>query len=151
MKKEEIIPAVPIQKASELCGLTTHMITYLGRIDVLVPSGNAPGRGRKRLFTFADVLFLRMIAELLQRGIEVKRLGKALKRAKAEADMWLDIKKRPRRFLITDGTEVMIRNKGKLESKTMNGQFVFAFVLDVAAAHKPLAEAWPKTIHTRRA
>lgn len=144
MAKQSSIPAVTIKKASELSGLSTHMLTYLGRIDVLIPSGSLPGRGRKRLYTFSDVLFLKMIAELLTRGIEVKRLGEALKRVKAEADGWLNVRACPRQFLITDGTEVMIRKKGQLESKTLNGQYVFAFVLDIAAAHRPLAEAWPR-------
>lgn len=149
MSKAQIIIAVPIKKAVELSGLTAHMITYLGRIEVLIPSGNVGGRGKRRLYTFSDVLFLRLIADLLARGIEVKRLGKALRRVKAEADDWLDLKARPRHFLVTDGTEVMLRRKGQLESKTMNGQLVFAFVLDVAAAHKPLAEAWPKAADQR--
>jgi DNA-binding transcriptional MerR regulator len=144
MAKEETIAAVPIKKAAELSGLTTHMLTYLGRIDVLTPSGNRGGRGRRRLYTFSDVLFLRMISEMLMRGIEVKRLGAALKRVKVEADDWLDLRARPRHFMVTDGTEVMLRRRGQLESKTMNGQLVFAFVLDIAAAHKPLAEAWPR-------
>jgi hypothetical protein len=33
----------------------------------------------------------------------------------------------------------------------MNGQLVFAFVLDVAAAHKPLAELWKKVAAKRAA
>lgn len=144
MAKEETVAAVPIKKAVELSGLTAHMITYLGRIEVLIPSGNPGGRGRRRLYTFSDVLFLRMIADLLARGIEVKRLGQALRRVKSEADDWLDVKTRPRHFLVTDGTEVMLRRRGQLESKTMDGQMVFAFVLDVAAAHRPLAELWPR-------
>lgn len=151
MAKEESIATVPIKKAAELSGLTAHMITYLSRIEVLLPSGNPGGRGRRRLYTFSDVLFLRMIADLLARGIEVKRLGKALRRVKSEADDWLDVKTRPRHFLVTDGTEVMLRRKGQLESKTLNGQLVFAFVLDVAAAHKPLAQIWPKVAIRRAA
>jgi len=143
MAKPAILLSVPVKKAAELSGLSAHMLTYLSRIEVLIPSGNEPGRGRRRLYTFSDVLFLRVIAELLIRGIEVKRLGKALKRAKDEADTWLDVRSRPHHFLVTDGTEVMLKKKGQLESITAGGQLVFAFVLDIAAAHKPLAQAWP--------
>lgn len=146
MPKTQTVVAVPIKKAAELSGLSTHMLTYLGRIEVLIPSGNSGGRGKRRMYTFSDVLFLRMIAELLSKGIEVKRLGQALRRVKAEADDWLEMKARPRHLLVTDGTEVMLRKRGELVSKTMNGQLVFAFVLDVAAAHKPLAEAWPRPV-----
>ena len=120
------------------------MLNYLGRIGVLIPSGSMPGRGRRRLYTFSDVLFLKLIADLLSKGIEVKRLGTGLKRIKEQADLWLEVKKRPRWYLVTDGTEVMLREKGRLESKTADGQFVFSFVLDMEAAHAPLATAWPR-------
>lgn len=149
MAKEETVAAVPLKKASELSGLTTHMIIYLDRIDVLKASGSPRARGRRRLFTFCDVLFLRLIAELLAKGIEVKRLGQALKRAKSEADAWLDVKKQPRHYLVTDGTEVFIRRKGRLESKTVDRQFAFTFVLDLAMAHAPLADVWPRGVKKR--
>lgn len=143
MSQENFFPAVTIAKAAELSGLNQHMITYLGRIEVMKPSG-ASGRGRTRRFTFNDVLFLRVIAELLRRGIEVKRLGAALQRAKAEADAWKDVRSAPRHFLVTDGTEVYLRRKGRLESKNVDGQLAFAFVLDLAYAHTPLTTCWPR-------
>lgn len=134
--------SVDITRASALSGLSAHMITYLGRIDVMRPSG-ASGRGRRRRYTFNDVLFLRVIAEMLGRGIEVKRLGAALRRAKAEADLWDDVKAAPGHYLVTDGTEVYLRRKGMLESKTIDGQLSFAFVLDLGRAHAPVAAGWP--------
>ncbi|WP_077145897.1 MerR family transcriptional regulator [Sphingopyxis sp. KK2] len=143
MTQEVSFPAVTIAKAAELSGLKQHMITYLGRIDVMKPSG-ASGRGRTRRYTFNDVLFLRVIAELLRRGIEVKRLGAALRRAKEEADAWEDIRSAPGHFLVTDGTDVYLRRKGRLESKNVDGQFAFAFVLDLAYAHGPLTDDWPR-------
>jgi len=137
-------PYVDVVKASALSGLSVHMITYLGRIDVVHPTG-AGGQGRRRLYTFNDVLFLRVIAELLGRGIEVKRLGAALKRAKAEADLWGDVRAAPRHYLVTDGTEVFLRRKGRLESKTVDRQLTFAFVLDLGHAHAPIVAGWPST------
>jgi len=143
MTQQKSFPSVTIAKAAELSGLKPHMITYLGRIDVLQPSGTS-GRGRPRRYTFNDVLFLRVIGELLRRGIEVKRLGTALRRAKAEADAWEDVRSAPRHFLVTDGTEVYLRRKGRLESKNVDGQLAFAFVLDLAYAHGPLTTGWPQ-------
>lgn len=138
-------PTVGPKKAEELSGLKPDMLTYLSRIDVLKASGNdKPGRGRPRSFTFTDVVFLRAIADLLDRGIEVKRLGKALRKAKANANQWMDIRRAPNRFLVTDGTEVFFRHLGQLESKTFDGQLAFAFVLDLRPPHKAVAEAWPR-------
>ncbi|MSW51033.1 MAG: MerR family transcriptional regulator [Actinobacteria bacterium] len=134
--------SVDISTASAISGLSSHMITYLGRIDVLRPSV-ASGRGRVRRYSFNDVLFLRVIAELLARGIEVKRLGAALRRAKNEADLWGDVRAAPRHYLVTDGAEVYLRRKGRLESKTVDGQLAFAFVLDLAHPHGSVTEGWP--------
>jgi DNA-binding transcriptional MerR regulator len=134
-------PAVSIAQASALSGLSTHMITYLGRIDVLTPT--VRGRGRTRLYTFSDVLFLKVIAQLLARGIEVKRLKSELRHARTECEMWIDIRRMPRRYLVTDGTELFVRNRGRLESKS--GQLAFAFVIDLDPAHRTISQEWPTT------
>jgi DNA-binding transcriptional MerR regulator len=136
-------PCIPVSQASALSGLSTDMITYLGRHDILNPT--IRGRGRTRLYAFSDVMFLKVIADLLARGIEVKRLKQSLQRARAECERWIDIRSAPRRFLVTDGTELFIRNRGQLESKTKNGQLAFAFVLDLNIAHQAVAQSWPDT------
>jgi DNA-binding transcriptional MerR regulator len=134
-------PSIPIAQAAKLAGISVHMITYLGRYDILSPT--IRGRGRTRLYTFNDVLFLKVIADLLTRGIEVKRLKQSLQRARSECEIWIDIRKVPNRYLVTDGTELFIRDQGRLESKTRNGQLAFAFVLDLASAHRTISQAWP--------
>lgn len=143
MRKDPKNPAVPVTQASDLSGLTVDMITYLGRMDILKPSLGG-GRGSRRLFTFNDVIFLKVIADLLARGIEVGRLKASLKRARQEAQTWIDIRRAPRHYLVTDGTELFVSRKGELESKTTNGQFAFAFVLDLLPAHRQISEAWPE-------
>jgi len=149
MGKPQKNPAIPIQLAADLSGLSLHMVTYLGRLDILTPSEGG-GRGRPRMYTFSDVLFLKVIADLLARGIEVKKLNAALKKAKAEAETWVDIRRAPRHYLVTDGTELFVSKKGRLESKTLNGQLAFAFVLDLAPAHRAIADAWPKEATNKR-
>jgi len=144
MAKDNKNPTVTILQAAQLSGLSTHMITYLGRNDILAP--RVRGRGRARLYTFSDVLFLRVIADLLAQGIEVTRLKKALQRTRDECELWIDIRKAPRRYLVTDGTEVFVSNRGRLESKTKNGQFAFAFVLDLDPTHKRVAKEWPNPL-----
>lgn len=143
MKVVKKNPSVPVHEAARLSGLSVHMITYLGRMDILTPSGSSAQRGRRRLYTFADVIFLKVIAELLLKGIEVRRLREALKRAREETLLWVDIRREPRRYLVTDGAELYVQKNGKLESKTVNGQLAFAFVLDLGPAHRAVAEAWP--------
>jgi DNA-binding transcriptional MerR regulator len=140
--ENEKTPTVGPERASQLSGIMPHMLTYLARIDVLKPSGGPGGRGRPRQFTFNDVVFLKAIANLLAKGIEVKNLGRALQRAKADADSWMDIRTAPGRFLVTDGTEVFLSKAGQLESKTFNGQLAFGFVIDLRETHKYIAKVW---------
>lgn len=137
-------PSIPVDEAARLSGLSKHMLTYLGRTEILVPSGSEPRRGRRRAYTFSDVIFLRVIAELLNKGIEVRRLREALSCARAETELWIDIRHSPHRYLVTDGKDLYVNRKGRLESKTVNGQFTFAFVLDLSSTHKFIADSWPK-------
>lgn len=144
MEPVERNPRVPIWEAARLSGLSPAMITYLGRNGIVTPSGQSPRRGRRRLYTFSDVIFLKVIADLLEKGIEIKRLRQALERARDETEGWVDIRRLPRKYLVTDGNELYVRDKGKLESKNSNGQFAFAFVLDLGLTHKAIAGAWPQ-------
>ena len=66
-----------------------------------------------------------------------------IRKLRLETDTWIDIRHAPRHYLVTDGTELFVRKKGELESKTMDGQLAFAFVLDLGPTHKKIAEAWP--------
>jgi DNA-binding transcriptional MerR regulator len=149
-------PSIPILQAAKLAGLSVHMVTYLGRHDILSPT--IRGRGRTRLYTFSDVLFLKVIADLLASGIEVKRLKQSLQRARIECENWIDIRKAPKRYLVTDGTELFIRDQGRLESKTRSGQLAFAFVLNLASTHRIISKSWPsqhqakisKRVHARQ-
>jgi DNA-binding transcriptional MerR regulator len=142
MSKDNKNPTVSIAQAARLSGLSAYMITYLSRTDVLAPT--VGGRGRKRMYAFGDVLFLKVIADLLARGIEVRRLRQAIQRARGECELWIDIRQAPRRYLVTDGTELFIRSRGRLESKTKNRQLAFAFVLDLDPTHKAVSQDWPK-------
>ena len=145
MSKQLKNPAIPVADAARLSGLSVDMITYLGRVDILKAT-HGGGRGSRRLFTFGDVLFLKTIADLLARGIEVARLKSGLRKARAEVQGWIDIRTAPRYFLVTDGTELFVRRRGELESKTMNGQLAFAFVVDLAASHRTISSAWPDEV-----
>jgi len=123
------------------------MVTYLGRLDIATPTYG--GRGKARRFTFGDIVFLRALSGLLASGIEVKRLKRALVKLRAHSELWEDIRTAPARYLVTDGTELMVQREGELESKTMNGQLVFAFVLDLKHLHRAVAASWPDSTRSR--
>lgn len=141
-------PLLTVNDAVRLSGLSVHMIAYLGRINLVEPNGG--GRGKARRFSFGDILLLRVISELLGKGIEVKRLKKSLSKIKFQSAAWSHVRRAPAKYLVTDGTEVFIRQQGELESKTMNGQLAFAFVLDLESAHRDIADSWPDVEKQKR-
>jgi DNA-binding transcriptional MerR regulator len=126
--------------ACELSGLTATMLDYLTREKFIVPSGSSKrGRGNKRLFTFGDIVALRVISQLLSSGLEIRRLSRGLKRfrklvaASQPGAM-------PFRFIVTDGVDVFFEADGSLESLTQNGQLAFMFLIDLTHCDRAIRE-----------
>ena len=123
--------------------LSRTMLDYLTREGLIVPSGTPKrSRGKKRLYSFGDVVTLRVIAKLLKSGIEVRRLRRALKRFRTKISK-CEPGKIPFRFLISDGTEVFFENEGTIESLTQNGQLAFVFLIDMKKCEAEITELEP--------
>ena len=123
--------------AARLSGLTVDMVNYLCRHEIVVASGSkARGRGTARKYTFADILLLRVLAQLLGQGVSVLGLRKSLavyrKRA-GQADL------ASCRYFVTDGYNVYLQDEGRLENLT-SGQQAFAFVLDMQPIRKKVLQ-----------
>ena len=128
----------PTNRAAVLAGFNTgHMVDYLARTGVVVPSVRAtPGRGRTRLYSFQDIVLLRALNRLLKKGIPVQRLKDA---QKTYCRLFERKKGRtlPARYLMTDGERVLFEEEpGKIVDLTDNGQMAFAFIVDL----KPIIE-----------
>jgi DNA-binding transcriptional MerR regulator len=121
-----------VRKASRLSGLTPRMLDYLYRAGILPPSiRRSPGRGRKRYYSFGDVVVLRLLAQLLRCGISVSKLRKSLRvlRSRHRAIKPDSV---PEQFLVTDGSRIYFRQgKGVLEDLSPTGQLAFAFVVEL--------------------
>jgi DNA-binding transcriptional MerR regulator len=118
-------------EACRFSGLSPTMLDYLTRESFIVPTGSIRrGRGIRRLYTFGDIVTLRVIAQLLRSGIEIRRLRRALRTLQKRM---ADAKpgQLPFRYLVTDGAEVFFRDNLNVESLTRDGQFAFAFMIDV--------------------
>lgn len=121
-----------IADAAKYSGMTRNMIYYLGRAGVFKPSGSkVSGKGRPKIFTFGDVVILRVIDKLLKSGVSVKRLKKALialRKYHAE----ITPRTLPGKYLLTDGTTIYFRKEGEsLEVLDNNRQLAFTFVLEL--------------------
>jgi DNA-binding transcriptional MerR regulator len=120
-----------VSRACELSGLTSTMLDYLTRERFIVPSASSKrGRGNKRLFTFGDVVTLRVISQLLRSGIEIRRLWRGLRELRK---LVANSKpgELPFRFVVTDGTDVFFEGADSLQSLTQGGQLAFFFLIDL--------------------
>ena len=121
---------------------TPQMVDYLARTGIVTPSIRAkPGRGRRRLYTFGDVVLLRAVNVLLSAGLSVAKLKIALDTVRSKFRN-LTPEQAMSRFLITDGQKVLLEDETHaLIDLTADGQLVFAFVVDVEAARQDVIRA----------
>lgn len=133
---KKIVEWYTAKQAAQLSGLTSDMVNYLCRYEIIKPTGsNIRGRGRARRFTFTDVLLLRVVSKLLDNGVSVLRLRKSLsalqKRGKKARDML------SKKYVATDGFNIYFKDNGILEIFE-SGQTAFAFVLELGTLRKEL-------------
>ncbi|MBK5084612.1 MerR family transcriptional regulator [Burkholderia sp. R-69927] len=120
------------------------MLNYLCRYEVAVPSGNSQrGRGKRRQYTYTDILLLRVLAQLLKQGVSVIGLRKSLTAYRKRNAVLPDISSC--RYFVTDGYNVFLQDGGRLEDLT-SGQRAFTFVLDM----EPVREALQKQMRRVR-
>lgn len=119
-----------IRTAGRLSGLEPAMVDYLCRQKVLVPTPARPGRGRDRIYSFGDVVMLRVLKHLLECGISVSKLRKSLEAVRKRHG---EIKRDsvPERYLVTNGTVIYFRASEKALEEVENGQLAFAFVIEL--------------------
>jgi DNA-binding transcriptional MerR regulator len=130
---KKLIPVhlVDARRACKLSLLSRTMLDYLTREGFVVPSGSTDRRrGKPRLYTFGDIVTLRIIARLLASGIEIRRLRKSLRLLRQQM-AGAPPGGLPFRFLVTNGKEVFFENAGNVESLTHGGQLAFAFLIDL--------------------
>jgi len=86
-KNNDVVKAYYMSKElAYLTGLTHNMVTYLRRIELLVPLQptnrpqlNRPRYGKARLYTFSDVLLGRSLRKLLDAGVSVKEIQESIR------------------------------------------------------------------------
>ncbi|MGH2701463.1 MAG: MerR family transcriptional regulator [Actinomycetota bacterium] len=121
-------------QASRYTGCTAHQLRYWDRISLVKPSVQKTGGrpGVKRLYSFRDLVSLRVIKSLLDGGMSLQRVRKAIEflRKKAGLDQHLsDLK------LVTDGNSIfqIARNDGEILDALRQGQMSFFLAIDDVA------------------
>jgi DNA-binding transcriptional MerR regulator len=119
------------QQASKLTGCTQHQLRYWDRVDLVRPSiqGTGGRPGVRRLYSFRDLVALRVVRSLLDNGMSVQRVRRAWDylRRNAEMDSHLSEVK-----LVTDGQTIFRVASGdeELLDALRDGQLAFFVAID---------------------
>ena len=121
-------------QAIRFTGCTAHQLRYWDRISLVKPSVQATGGrpGVRRLYSFRDLIALKVIRSLLEGGMSLQRVRRAIEylRKKAALDEHLSEVK-----LVTDGRSIfkIARSDGEILDALREGQMAFFLAIDEIA------------------
>ena len=109
------------KRTAEIAGITYRQLDYWARRDVVRPSlTKASGSGSRRLYSYRDLLELRVIKTLIDSGIKLQQIRKGLDYLRDQ--LGEDI---TTASLVISGTNSMVVNtEGELIELLQNGQGV---------------------------
>ena len=129
-------------QACKLVGISYRQLDYWARTELIVPSRQAAtGSGTPRLYSFADLVQLRVVKRLLSTGISLPKIRKALDWLRAETPDGITLHEST---LLSDGIDIWLSHhpaetQHYLMDVLRRGQGVFAIA--VGQVHHDLAGA----------
>ena len=130
-------------EAARITGIrSTHMLDYLHRMGIVRPQYAAtPGKGKRRHYSYTDLVVLRLVARMLEQGLSVKRLKASLAELRKHVTS-LDSDLTASLFLVTDGKNAYWKKSPtEVIDLTATGQLAFSFVLNARAIHSEVRHA----------
>lgn len=122
------------EQASRLSNCTHHQLRYWDRVGLVNPSiqGTGGRPGVRRLYSFRDLVALRVVRSLLDNGMSLQRVRRAWDYLRREGDMedhLSDVK------LVTDGQTIFHvgSDEGELMDALRQGQLAFFVAIDEIA------------------
>jgi DNA-binding transcriptional MerR regulator len=111
---------------SEIVGITYRQLDYWARTGLVSPSiRKAEGSGSQRLYSFEDIVRLRVVKRLLDAGVNLERIRSALEELARQGRALSDV------TLASDGRTVYaIDDDRQLLDLLQRGQGVFAIAVD---------------------
>ena len=119
--------------ACHAAGITYRQLDYWARTGLVVPSvRDASGSGTQRLYSFRDIVVLKVVKRLLDAGVSLQNIRKAIETLRSRGvDDLADI------TLISDGTTVYeCRSPEEVVDLLQGGQGVFGIA--IAGAFKEI-------------
>ena len=119
-------------QACRFTGCTAHQLRYWDRIRLIKPSvQETRGRpGVRRLYSFRDLISLKVIRSLMDGGMSLQRVRKAydyLRRKGALEDHLSEVQ------LVTDGRSIFNVSEGELLDALKEGQMAFFMCIEEVA------------------
>jgi DNA-binding transcriptional MerR regulator len=136
------------REVARLAGFeTVVMLNYLEQSGTFVrEQSGKPHHGKRRLYTYRDLVVLRAINRLLAMGARPKRIQEAIEtfirlaELPADADALSDFARKSALFVVTHDAVLYAQPEGLVELGR-NGQLAFSFLIDSARALEPVAAA----------
>lgn len=122
------------EQASSLTNCTHHQLRYWDRVNLVSPSLQSSGGrpGVRRLYSFRDLVALRVVRGLLDNGMSLQRVRRAWDylRRNASMDEHLAAVK-----LVTDGSTIfaVTHDEGEILDALRQGQLAFFVAIDEIA------------------
>lgn len=108
------------RQAAEIVGITYRQLDYWARTDLLRPSAaDAQGSGTRRVYTYRDLLELKVIKDMLDAGIKLASVRDVFDYLRRQLDA--DIASA---HLVVSGGSVVLCNGDELLDVVRNGQGV---------------------------
>lgn len=116
------------------------MLNYLCREKIVIPtSSGSRGHGVPRKYSFGDVVALRLVARLSAAGVSVLRLRRAMQRLR-KLHPQITLTSLPGSHVVTDGRDIYIKRERESLERALDGQFAFAFVIELAPLRKEVID-----------
>ena len=119
------------QQATRLTGCTPHQLRYWDKVALVQPSIQQTGGrpGRRRLYSFRDLVALRVVRSLLDNGMSIQRVRRAWDYLRRTADMdahLADVR------LVTDGHTIfaVATDEDELLDALRQGQLAFFIAIN---------------------
>lgn len=140
------------KEAAHYSRLSQAMVNYLCRTEIVEPTcGCKRGRGSRRHYSFGDVVALRLVGRLCELGFSALRLKAALRRL-SKIHSQITLQSLPAEHVVTDGRDILLHDGQARLERIFDGQFAFAFVLELAQIRDEVARRIPNEprVHGRR-
>ena len=124
-------------KVCKIVGITYRQLDYWARTELVRPSVmDANGSGTQRLYSYRDLVELKVIKQMLDAGISLQSARKAVESLRAFDEDLASV-----RIVIQGPTIVLAQSDEQVMDLLRGGQGVLSVVLDIEPLQQTISEA----------